>query len=271
MPKRQPYHGVAFPGGTSTRVGSGIPLGIPARREPSTTGTAGLWGLPESPSLGCAPCLGTPLPLHTSPGVGDHLPVPCPPQPMHAVPSLEPGRCLGQGWQLLVRVTYGTASQPGLLHGDIVTRSVPECQQVPAWWWPSQRRRCPGLSQAVVPAAAPGSVAGTSTRPGTSDSQGAHDQVLGFLTQQGRWQWVAWPLHWPWAGGRGMACWLGCAMADGMLAAVLSSFHTGQCHSTVWWCATPWHRPGCAGLCHGMSHLAMAHAMCHTTPWHVPF
>lgn len=139
---------------------------------------------PVTLSPGCTPCLGVPPPLHTGPG-GAHVPAPSPPQPMQAASSSEPAGC----GTVTVAVTHGTASRPGLLHGDIVpTPSVPKWQWVPARRWLSRRRCSPQLSQAAVPAAVPGSPAGTGTRRGTSDSTVPHDRVLGFLTQLGRWQ-----------------------------------------------------------------------------------
>lgn len=210
--------------------------------------------------------------------------MPSPLQPMQAASSSGPGGWLGGGRQPsgggTVTVIHGVASRPGLLHGDIVpTPSVPKWQRVPARPWPSRRRCSPRLTQAAVPAAVPGSPAGTGTRRGTSDSTVPHDWVLGFLTQRDRWQRggrvptealakrqgrgaLLWLRRWP------GACWWLCRVARymGLRDTVPCGVVPRRGTALAWRCqATPWdvtprHVTRCVPRC----------AMCYTVPCHVP-
>lgn len=147
-------------------------------------------------------------------------------------PSPELAGQLGGGTvTVTVTVTHSTPSWPGLLHGDIV----------PARMSPDG---CGGRPGAAAPGTDSGSSAGRRARQctghpqGTSDSMGTHDQVLGFLTQRGWWQQVAWPdcrtllSVWLWPRPR-----QGCDMWH--------KVSCGLCHTMAW------HIPGSARPCGG--------------------
>lgn len=235
-------------------------------------GTPSLWGHGSCQHpTGDSPV--SPHPPCWSQGGGGHVPAPSPLQPMQ-VPLLQSqagglagGRQPAGGGT--VTVTFGAASQPGLLHGDIVpTPSVPRRQLVSAPWWPSRWRCSPRLSQAVVPRWCR-AAAGTSTRWGTSDSALPHDRVLGCLTQPCQWQrggpvptvalarWqgcgaLAWPWRWP-----------------GLRQRLCRVAH----HAEPVTCGTRrhgalWHVPGATVPCHAMGcHIC---ATCHTVMCHLP-
>lgn len=92
-------------------------------------GTPSLWGHGgcQNPTGDTQPPI--PPPSMLVPGRGD-VPAPSPPQPMQVPPLRSQAGGLAGGQQLAgggtVTVTFGAASRPGLLHGDIVpTPSVP--------------------------------------------------------------------------------------------------------------------------------------------------
>lgn len=152
------------------RVGTGVPLGT---REVTTHSVTLSW---------CHPVFGVPSPPH-GPRRSRTCTSPLQPSPDRA------GQLSGGTVTVTVTVTHSTPSWPGLLHGDIVPARM-------------SLDGCGGRPGGAAPGTDSGSSAGrraqqcgqcTGHPQGTSDSMGTHDQVLGFLTQRGWWQQVAWP------------------------------------------------------------------------------